>query len=79
MMKKGKRSNGDGFVQRLGSGKWQGQTMSGYKSDGRRNIVCFIGDTKAEVVDRIRAYQKASERLDVNISRKMTPGRTMVR
>ena len=23
-MKKGKRSNGDGYIQRSGSGKWQG-------------------------------------------------------
>ncbi len=73
-MKKGKRSNGDGFVQRSGSGKWQGQLMSGYRSDGRRNIVCFLGETKTEVMDRMREYQKTSERLDLNVSRKMTFG-----
>jgi hypothetical protein len=73
-MKKGKRSNGDGYIQRSGSGKWQGQLMSGYKSDGKRNIVCFVGETKTEVADRMREYQKASERLDVNVSRKTTFG-----
>lgn len=52
----GKRSNGDGSIRRMPSGKWHGQIMDGYKPDGKRNIVSFTAPTKGEVQQLMRHY-----------------------
>lgn len=67
-----KRSNGEGSVRRLKSGTWRGQLMDGYKSDGKKNIVNFSGDTKGEVLDQMREYRNKQERMDVSASRALT-------
>ena len=71
-MAKRKRSNGEGSARKLRSGKWRGQLMDGFKSDGRKNIVNFTGSTKAEVLDQMREYQNNRERMDLTVSRKLT-------
>lgn len=57
----GKRSNGDGAVKKLPSGNWRGQIMDGYRDDGKRNVISFTAKTKAEVLDKIRAYWRDKE------------------
>lgn len=56
-----KRANGEGRVKQVKNGKWNGQLMDGYKEDGRRNIVSFTADTKAEVLQMMRNYKEARE------------------
>ncbi len=51
-----KRANGEGSICKTKSG-WRGQIMDGYKADGRRNIVCFSGKTRADVAGQIREYR----------------------
>ena len=51
-----KRTNGDGSITRIPSGKWRGQIMDGYKPDGKRNIVSFTAPTKGEVQQLMRRY-----------------------
>ena len=51
-----KRSNGDGSIGRLSSGKWRGQVMDGYKPNGKRNIVSFTAPTKGEVQQLMRRH-----------------------
>ena len=51
-----KRTNGDGSITRIPSGKWRGQIMDGYKPDGKRNIVSFTAPTKGEVQQLMHRY-----------------------
>lgn len=56
-----KRSNGEGCIERLRSGRWRGQLMDGYTSEGKRNIVSFSAPTKGEVQQKIRNYLNNKE------------------
>lgn len=71
-MAKRKRSNGEGSVRKLRNGKWRGQLMDGFKSNGKKNIVNFVGTTKVEVLDQMRNYQNTRERMDITVSRNLT-------
>lgn len=51
-----RRSNGEGSIRRLSSGRWQGQIMDGYNDDGKRKTRSFSGDTKKEVIEKIRDF-----------------------
>ena len=57
----GKRSNGEGSIRKLPNGKWHGQIMAGYQSDGKRHIVSVTENTKAEVIKKIRKIQEDRE------------------
>lgn len=52
----GRRSNGEGSVQKLKSGTWRCQLMDGYTPDGKKNIVSFTAPTKAEAQLKMRKY-----------------------
>ena len=67
----GKRSHGEGNIRKTASGSWRGEIMDGYTSDGKRNIVRFAGETRGEVLDKIRAYRTNADsgvRIDKKIS-----------
>lgn len=53
----GKRSNGEGNVRKTKSGSWRGEIMDGFTPDGKKNIIRFSAGTRAEVLDKIRAYR----------------------
>lgn len=57
----GRRSNGEGSLQKKANGKWCGQLMDGYREDGNRNIIYFTAKTKGEVLDKIRSYWNQKE------------------
>lgn len=68
-----KRSNGEGSVWKCKNGTWRGQIMDGYDDNGKKVIVSFSADTRAEVLDRIRDYRNnkdAHVRLDKKLSLK---------
>lgn len=65
-----KRSNGEGNVRKTKNGSWRGEIMDGYTSDGKKNIVRFTAETRAEVLDKIRAYRTNMDS-GVRIDRKM--------
>jgi len=67
---KAKRSHGEGNVRRLKSGKWHAELMDGYKSDGKKNIIHFTADTKAEVLDKIREFKNQAQD-NVHVDRKI--------
>lgn len=52
-----KRGKGEGTVWKLKNGTWRGQVMDGYTDDGKKNIINFSGETKGEVLDKIREFQ----------------------
>lgn len=58
-----KRVNGDGSIYRLPNGRWRGEIMDGYTSEGKRRRVTFSGETKAEVADQIRNFQSQRKNL----------------
>ena len=68
-----KRSSGEGSVWKLKSGSWRGQLMDGYREDGKKNIISFSADTKAEVLEQIRAYQNHQDS-NIHIDTKITAG-----
>lgn len=72
-MAKGKRSHGEGSVWKLKSGTWRGQVMDGYTEDGKKNIVNFSGETKGEVLDKIRDFKQKLD-ANVHINKSMTLG-----
>ena len=57
-----KRSPGEGNIRQLPSGKWFGQIMDGYTSDGKKNIVSFTAAKKSEVVAKIQEYRANREK-----------------
>ena len=65
-----KRSNGEGNVRKTKNGSWRGEIMDGCTSDGKKNIVRFTAETRAEVLDKIRAYRTNMDS-GVRIDRKM--------
>ena len=67
-----KRSNGEGSVRRTPSGTWRGQTMDGYRDDGKRNIVNFTGVTKGEVLRKMRQFRNQRDTLGPCVSRQTT-------
>lgn len=67
----GKRSNGEGNIRKQQNGTWRAELMDGYTDEGKRNIVRFSGKTRAEVKDKLRAYQQQAEaniHIDKNLS-----------
>ena len=67
----GKRSNGEGYVKQLDSGKWRGQLMDGYTDEGKKRVVSLTGDTKTDVLRQLRDYQTKKE-ANIHIDRNMT-------
>lgn len=67
----GKRSHGEGNIRKTANGSWRGEIMDGYTSDGKRNIVRFAGETRGEVLDKIRAYRTNADS-GVRIDKKMS-------
>lgn len=66
----GRRSNGEGNIRRQPTGNWRAELMDGYTAEGKRNMVRFSGKTRAEVKDKLRAYQQQAEaniHLDKNL------------
>lgn len=57
----GKRSNGDGNIRKQKNGTWRAELMDGYTDEGKRNVVRFSGKTRAEVKEKLRAYQQQVE------------------
>ena len=53
-MCKSKRSSGEGSVRKLKSGNWHGEVMDGYDDNGKKVIISFSAETRAEVLDLIR-------------------------
>lgn len=72
-MAKGKRSHGEGGVWKLKNGTWRGQVMDGYTEEGKKNIINFSGETRAEVLEKIRAFKQKLD-ANVHINKRMTLG-----
>ena len=53
----GNRAHGEGSVWKRKNGTWRGQLMDGYTDEGKKNIVNFSGNTKGEVLDKMREYK----------------------
>lgn len=66
-----KRSNEEGSVRRMKSGRWRGEIMDGYTPEGKKNIVSFSASTKGEVLEKIRAYRGLQER-QIHLSKTLT-------
>ena len=66
-----KRSNGEGYVRKLNSGRWACTFMDGYKDDGRKKMVTLTGDTKTEVLDLVRDYKNNKDK-GVQVNKSMT-------
>lgn len=67
----GRRSNGDGAIRQMESGRWRGQVMDGYTDDGKRKFKSFSGDTKKEILQKIRDFHSQKE-ASPEIEREMT-------
>jgi len=66
-----KRSNGEGSVHKTSSGTWRGQLMDGYTEDGKRKIVSFSGNTRSEVLEKMREFRRqvsANIRIDNSLT-----------
>jgi len=70
-MAKGKRSHGEGGVWKLKNGTWRGQVMDGYTEGGKKNIINFSGESRGEVLEKIRAF-KQNQDANVHIDKRMT-------
>ncbi len=66
-----RRTNGEGTVWRLKNGTWRGQLMDGYDDNGKKIIVSFSAETRAEVLDLIRDYRNNKD-ANVHIDKKLT-------
>lgn len=55
----GRRSNGEGSLRKLPSGKWSIQIMAGYTAEGKRIIKTFTASTKTEVQQKSRLFMAA--------------------
>ena len=66
-----KRSNGEGYVHKMNSGRWACTFMDGYKDDGRKKMVTLTGDTKTEVLDLVRDYKNNKDK-GVQVNKSMT-------
>ena len=67
----GKRSNGEGSIRKLKSGKWQCEMMLGYTDEGKRNVIRFSGKTRSEVLQKMREYQDMADK-QIQINRNLT-------
>ena len=56
-----RRTNGEGTAWRLKNGTWRGQLMDGFTDEGKKRIVNFSAETKAEVLDQIRDYRNQTD------------------
>jgi len=56
-----RRTNGEGTAWRLKNGTWRGQLMDGFTDEGKKRIVNFSAETKAEVLDQIRDYRNQAD------------------
>lgn len=72
-MAKGKRSRGEGGIWKLKNGTWRGQVMDGYTEEGKKNIINFAGETRGEVLEKIREFKQKQD-ANVHISKSMTLG-----
>ena len=62
-----KNSAGTGSFYRRPNGTWQLAIMDGYKTDGKRNRVCFYGRTQKEAREKANKYFKdKADGLQVN-------------
>ena len=68
-----KRSHGEGSVWKLKNGTWRGQIMDGYTDEGKKNIVSFSGETRGEVLEKLRDYQNKKD-AHVHVDKKLTLG-----
>lgn len=68
-----KRSHGEGSAWKLKNGTWRGQIMDGYTEEGRKNVISFSGDTKSEVLEKIRDYQNKKD-AHIHVNKKLTLG-----
>lgn len=68
-----KRSAGEGNVRKRENGTWRGEIMDGYTPEGKRNVVRFSGNTKGEVLDKIREYRNG-QAAGLSINKNMTLG-----
>ena len=66
-----KRSHGEGSAWKLKNGTWRGQLMDGFTDEGKKNIVCFSGCTKGEVLDKMRQYRDQAAQ-NIRPNREMT-------
>ena len=70
-MAKRKRSSGEGGVWKLKNGTWRGQVMDGYTDEGKKNIINFSGESRGEVLEKIRTF-KQNQDANVHIDKSMT-------
>ena len=68
-----KRSSGEGSVRKLKSGNWHGEVMDGYDDNGKKVIISFSAETRAEVLDLIRDYRNNKD-ANVHIDKKLLLG-----
>ena len=66
-----KRSNGEGSVWKLKNGMWRGQLMDGYTDGGKKNIISFSGETRGEVLEKLRDYQNKKD-AHIHVDKKLT-------
>ena len=66
-----KRSHGEGSVWKLKNGMWRGQIMDGYTDGGKKNIVSFSGETRGEVLEKLRDYQNKKD-AHIHVDKKLT-------
>ena len=66
-----KRSHGEGSVWKLKNGMWRGQLMDGYTDGGKKNIISFSGETRGEVLEKLRDYQNKKD-AHIRVDKKMT-------
>ena len=66
-----KRSHGEGSIWKLKNGTWRGQIMDGYTDAGKKNIISFSGETRGEVLEKLRDYQNKRD-AHVHVDKKLT-------
>lgn len=66
-----KRSHGEGSVWKLKNGMWRGQLMDGYTDGGKKNIISFSGETRGEVLEKLRDYQNKKD-AHIRVDKKLT-------
>lgn len=66
-----KRSHGEGSVWKLKNGMWRGQLMDGYTDGGKKNIISFSGETRGEVLEKLRDYQNKKD-AHIHVDKKLT-------
>src|SRR5262249_30673665 len=52
-----RRGNGEGTIYKRADGRWEGRLDLGWQ-DGRRRRKCVYGNTRSEVVEKLRKVQR---------------------